>query len=253
MPEDSPSTTNAGFGLRMEKMLRAAEREAAEIRANAEQDAAGIVSRARLEAEVEDRERRQGWMERERTVADAVRAGAEQVGAAQRQAAEIMETVELEAQRIRGHAHNRAKEISAAAEEAAAATVRRAQLEVERLERVQAAARGDLDRVMRTLGGMRDALAYELESQPPQREAGQREAGPREPVQRDGGPPAPGQQVPPAQTPPSQAPVPQPRGGALGGRPGDFRRARTAGIVPDPEPTATQPVRRPAHESVTRG
>ncbi len=226
MPEDSPPTTNAGFGLRMEKMLRAAQSEAAEIVANAEQDAAGLLSRARLDAEAEDRQRRQGWVERERAVAEAVRAGAEEVASTQRQAAENLKAVELEAQRIRGH--NRAAEISAAAEAAAAETVRQARLEVERLERVRDAARADLDRVMRTLGGMRDALAYELESRPAE----------------------------PAPAPAAQQPVPQPRAGrgaGIGNRPGDFRRARTAGIVPDPETVPDGQLRSPAHEPVTRG
>ena len=237
MPEDSPPTTNSGFGLRMEKVLRAAQREAAEIVGNAEQDAAALLSRARMEAENEDRRRRQGWAEREQAVADAVRAGAEEVAAAQRQAVEIRDAVELEAQRIRGHAHNRAAEISAAAEEAAAEAVRQGRLEVERLERVREAARADLDRVMRTLGGMRDALAYELETRPaPGAGPTAFAAGPQSPA-------------------PQQAPVPQPRvghGTGIGNRPGDFRRARTAGIVPDPETGPDGPVRAPAQDSVTR-
>ena len=231
-PEDVPPTTSSGFGLRMEKVLRAAQREAAEIIASAEQDAAALLSRTRLDAEAESRERRQAWADRERAVAEAVRAGAEQVAVAQRQATENLEAVELEAQRIRGHAHNRAAEIQAAAEEAAAETVRQARLEVERLERVRDASRADLDRVVRTLGGMRDALAYELEARP---------GDPSHPTSR-------------SQNPQHQNPVPQPRDGGIGigTRPGDFRRARTAGIVPDPEsgPDVTAP--RAAHGSATR-
>ncbi len=217
----------------MEKVLRAAQREAAEIVANAEQDAAALLSRARLEAEAEDHLRRQGWVEREQAVAEAVRSGAEEVAAAQRQAAEIRDAVELEAQRVRGHAHNRAAEIAAAAEEAAAERVQQARLEVERLERVREAARADLDRVVRTLGGMRDALAYELEARP---------APPAEPAAASD-----------TTGPGPHSPIPQQRasiGAGIGNRPGDFRRARTAGIVPDPEPAPDGPAR--AHESVPR-
>ena len=231
-PEDLPPTTNSGFGLRMEKVLRAAQREAAEIVASAEQDAASLLSRARLDAEAEDRKQRQAWADRERAVAEAVRVGAEQVAVAQRQATEILEAVESEAQRIRGHAHNRAAEIQAAAEEAAAETVQQARLEVERLERVRDASRADLDRVLRTLGGMRDALAYELEARP--------------------GDPSPA--APLSRNPPYQNPVPQPRdrGIGIGTRPGDFRRARTAGIVPDPESGSDGTPPRAAHGSATR-
>ena len=211
----------------MEKVLRAAQREAAEIIASAAQDAASLLSRTRLDAEAEDRERRQVWADRERAVAEAVRAGAEQVAVAERQATEILEAVELEAQRIRGHAHSRAAEIQAAAEESAAESVRQARLEVERLERVRDASRADLDRVVRTLGGMRDALAYELEARPGD---------------------------PSRATPMAQNPVPQPRdrGIGIGTRPGDFRRARTAGIVPDPESGSEATAPRAAHGSATR-
>jgi hypothetical protein len=223
MPEDSPPTSNPGFGLRMEKVLRAAQREAAEIIANAEQDAAALMSRVRIDVEAEDRKRRQDWVERERAVAEAVRSGAEEVAAAHRQATEIVDAAEHEAQRIRGHAHNRAAEINAAAEAAAEEQVRLGQLEVERLERVRDAARADLERLVRTMGGMRDALAYELETRPAP------EA------------PAPG--------PPHR---PGPPAGGIGNRPGDFRRARTAGIVSDPDPAGDSPVRRSAHEPANR-
>jgi hypothetical protein len=171
-PENVPPTTNSGFGLRMEKVLRAAQREAAEIIASAQQDAASLLSRSRLDAEAEDRERRQGW--------------------------------------------------------AAAETVRQGRLEVERLERVRDASRADLDRVVRTLGGMRDALAYELEARPGD----------------------PSHAAP--QAPGSSNSLPQPRGIGIGTRPGDFRRARTAGIVPDPESGSDGTPPRATHGSATR-
>jgi hypothetical protein len=212
----------------MEKVLRAAQREAAEIIASAEHDAAALLSRSRVDAEAEDRERRQVWADRERAVADAVRGAAEQVAMAQRQATEILEAAELEAQRIRGRAHNRAAEIQVAAEAAAAETVQQARLEVERLERVRDASRADLDRVVRTLGGMRDALAYEMEARP--------------------GDPA--HAAPPARA--SQDSLAQPRGIGIGTRPGDFRRARTAGIVPDPESGSGGTPPRATHGSATR-
>jgi hypothetical protein len=176
----------------MEKVLRAAQREADEIRENAELDADALLSRARTEAEAEaeDLRRHRLWADREAAVGEAERQSTDGLAAARQQAADQH--------------------------------LQQAHAEVERLGRVRDATRADLNRLIRALSGMRDALAYELD--------------PRAAAPCTGADPIPTPRGPASPPGPSDNGASPGRPG-LGNRPGDYRRSRAA--APDPESPAT--------------
>jgi hypothetical protein len=156
-----------GFGVHLDRLLRAAEEEAAEIRRMAEQAAAALLTQAHIEIDRHEREQRDRWDEREAAVAAAEKRATDEWTAARQAAAALLADttaqVEDEAQRIRGHAFNRAKEIAEQAEQAAAETTRLAAEEVKRLHEVRDSARAEIVRLLRTLDGIRAALSYDLE------------------------------------------------------------------------------------------
>jgi cell division septum initiation protein DivIVA len=217
-PPPAADEPQPGLGHRIEKVLRAAQREADEIRENAELDADALLSRARAEVEAEDLRRHRLWADREAAVGEAERQSTDGLAAARQQAAELLAAAEQEAQCIRGHAHNRAHEIRTAAEQAAERHLQQAHAEVERLGRVRDATRADLNRLIRALSGMRDALAYELD--------------PRAAAPRTGADPIPRPRGPASPPGPSDNGASPGRPG-LGNDPGDYRRSRAA--APDPD------------------
>lgn len=160
-------TTPDTVGARLERLLRAAEEEGAEIRRTAEKAASALLTQAHVEIDRHERENRDRWNEREAAVVAAEKRTADEWAAAQQRAAELLADTtaqaEAEARRIRGHAYNRAKEITAHAEQAAAETTRLAAEEVDRLQVVREGAREEILRLLRTLDGIRAALAYEIE------------------------------------------------------------------------------------------
>jgi hypothetical protein len=156
-----------GPGRRMEKLLRAAEEEAQEIRAQAAREVAAVLARARSEAQDEQDEMRARWAQREAAVADTERAIAAAVADAQQQVRSLLETAERDAQHIRREAHERAEQMRLYAENAATQRSEQARAGVDRLVGIQTEVRADLERLMRTLGGVRDALAYELRAGAP--------------------------------------------------------------------------------------
>jgi hypothetical protein len=137
-----------GFGVHLDRLLRAAEEEAAEIRRMAEQAAAALLTQAHIEIDRHEREQRDRWDEREAAVAAAEKRATDEWTAARQAAAALLADttaqVEDEAQRIRGHAFNRAKEIAEQAEQAAAETTRLAAEEVKRLHEVRDSARAEI-------------------------------------------------------------------------------------------------------------
>lgn len=166
--DEGADTPSGGLGPRMDRLLRAAEQEAAEIRQGAERYAAALLTQAHAEIDRHDRDRRREWQDREAAVAESEQRAAVDLAAAREQAAGLVSDAraeaEVEAQRIRGHAYNGAKEIIQAAERSAAEQVAAAAQEVERLEQLREAARAEVQRLLRTLDGVRVALAYDLET-----------------------------------------------------------------------------------------
>ncbi|HEY0813777.1 MAG TPA: hypothetical protein VGE11_10905 [Pseudonocardia sp.] len=164
---DAGTPERAGPGRRMEKLLRAAEEEAKEIRAQATREVAAVLARARADAEQEQDEHRARWAQREAAIADAERAMAAAAAEAQQQVRALLEVAERDAQHIRREAHDWAEQTRLYAEHTAAQRTEQARAAVERLVGVQAEVRADLERLMRTLSGVRDALAYELRAGAP--------------------------------------------------------------------------------------
>ncbi len=157
----------AGPGRRMEKLLRAAEEEAQQIRAQASREVAAVLSRARTEAQEEQDELRTRWAQREAAVAETERAIGAAVTEAQQQVRGLLEAAERDAQHIRREAHERAEQMRLYAEHAAGQRSEQARAGVDRLVALQTEVRADLERLLRTLGGVRDALAYELRAGAP--------------------------------------------------------------------------------------
>ncbi len=150
----------AGPGRRMEKLLRAAEEEAQQIRVQASREGAAVLSRARTEAQEEQDELRSRWAHREAAVAETERAIGAAVTEAQQQVRGLLEAAERDAQHIRREAHERAEQMRLYAEHAAGQRSEQARAGVDRLVALQTEVRADLERLLRTLGGVRDALAY---------------------------------------------------------------------------------------------
>jgi hypothetical protein len=187
---------------------------------------------AHTELDAHERERCRDWQAREAAVVEAEARAAAELAAAHQHAAELHAQADREAQLIRGHAHNRAQQITAAAEQAAAQKVAQAGAEVERLQRLRESTRAEIQRLLRTLDGIRDALAYDLESATPQipsqQSAPPQSAAATAATRRSGGPAT-----------VSGAAAEVDPGAALGQRRGDLHRARLSGLV------AAAPTRHP--------
>ncbi len=155
------------LGARLERLLRAAEQEAAQIREAAERRAAALLTEAHAEIARHQQDRRREWQKREAAVATAQERSTIALAAASEQAAQLTEAAEEEAQRIRDRAHLRAREASDAAAQAIEHARRDAAQELERLTQLRDAARAEIRRLLRSLDGVRDALAYELDTPTP--------------------------------------------------------------------------------------
>jgi hypothetical protein len=175
---DAEAPERAGPGRRMEKLLRAAEEEAQEIRAQAAREVAAVLARARADAQEEQDELRARWAQREAAIADAERAIAAAATEAQQQVRALLEAAERDAQHVRREAHERAEQMRLYAEHSAAQRTEQARAGVERLVGIQTEVRADLERLMRTLGGVRDALAYELRAGAPAAPSGEEPTAP---------------------------------------------------------------------------
>ena len=127
----------------MERLLRAAEQEAAQIREAAERRAAALLTEAHAEIARHEQDRRREWQEREAAVAAAQERSTIELAAACEQAAQLAEAAEEEAQRIRDQAHLRAREASDAAEQAIEHARRDAAQELERLTQLRDATRAE--------------------------------------------------------------------------------------------------------------
>lgn len=144
-----------GFGLRVERMLREAEREAEQERDAAARQAADILARAHAEAESHRREVERALAERlaalddetirrDRELAEREREVGERLAAARSEAAEITSAAEAEAAR-------RAREMLEHAGREAAARRDRTNREVERLTGVRDGVHAELVRLRRDL------------------------------------------------------------------------------------------------------
>jgi len=154
----APSDEGA-LGARLDRLMRAAEQEAVQIREAAERRAAALLT----EIDRHEQDRRREWREREAAVASAERRAVDELAEAREQAERLVEAAEDEAERIRGRARLQAREIGDAAEESIEHLRRDAERELERFTQLRDAAKAEIQRLLRSLDGVRDALAYELD------------------------------------------------------------------------------------------
>lgn len=161
-PVSSPSG-DGGLGPRLDRLLRAAEQEALQVRESAERRAGALLTEAHAEIARHEQDRRQEWQERQAVLAAAEHRGAVEMTAAREQAAQLVAAAESEAQHIRGRALLQAREISDAAEQDIEQRHREAAAELDRLTRLRDVTRAEIMRLLRTLDGIREALAYDLD------------------------------------------------------------------------------------------
>jgi len=143
-PEGEP-VADANFGARVEKILKLAEDEAREVRAQAEAAAAALIDQAQTQV-TEQRERAEQEIAAWR--AEANREAAEQDNALRRRSSELdtaCQEAERESERVRGQARAEAEQIRTAAGTTAEEMVRTATADAEMMTR---AARAESDRLL---------------------------------------------------------------------------------------------------------
>ena len=143
-PEGEPAT-DVNFGARVEKILKLAEDEAREVRAQAEAAAAALLDQARAQA-TEQRDRAEQEIAAWR--AEANREAAEQDNALRRRSSELetaCQEAEREGERVRAQARAEAEQIRAAAGTTAEELVRTATADAEMTTR---SARSEADRLL---------------------------------------------------------------------------------------------------------
>lgn len=161
-PEAAPPAEE-GFGFRAEKLLRLAEQEATELRANASREASAIVEKARTEAEQHRHEVEQSLIsrasvmeqqaaERATELQDREQQIADQLAAARDQADELNTTATRAAERLRQESEAAAEETRRRAEQVALRREEKATQEVTRLTALQGDVRGELSRLAGVLG-----------------------------------------------------------------------------------------------------
>ncbi len=104
--------------------------------------------------------------QRDPVVPDGERMSADALAEAKRTSAMMIEAAERDARMIRARAEDHADQLRGQGEHAARQLVEQARAEVAQLVGIRKGVRAELDRLSRTLGGIREALTYELQSMP---------------------------------------------------------------------------------------
>ena len=180
LAEQDATSGHARLGPQMEKVLRAAGREAAELRESAHAEANVVLARAREAAEVSEARLRERWNQLRAAEAAAERQAQMVLDAAGRRADELISAAEEEARSARDRAHEQVKQTLEDTAHTAHQLLEQGRLEVERLESMRDSVRAELDRLLRALTGVRDALSYELQARsgPPSDSTAPLAAGP---------------------------------------------------------------------------
>lgn len=166
--EATATASESGFGSRVERLLRVAEQEAAEIRDKASEDATGLLERARAEAEThrhqteEDLNARaakldQDMARREATLNEREQEIDDKRAAASAEVERIRAAAERDAQQEREKAQQRAREMIDEADRSARARRDAAEAEVARLAKVRDDVRAEMAELHRLLGSELDA------------------------------------------------------------------------------------------------
>lgn len=153
-----------GFGVRVERVLKLAEREAAELRAKATDEATALVEKARAEAEQHRHEAEQALIARATSLDQEAARRTAALDARERDIAEKVDTAREEAETIRHDAERDAAAERAKTEQRAIRLIRQAEetasqhrdaatREVERLTATQEVVRTELARLHHLLDG----------------------------------------------------------------------------------------------------
>ncbi|MDN5917688.1 MAG: hypothetical protein L0I76_21760 [Pseudonocardia sp.] len=177
----APVADERSFGLRVERVLQSAEREAADLRdkaaaeaaallGSARSEAATLLSTARSEAEQRRRQTEQALLGRAATLDAEFTSRAAALDARQREVDDRIATADREAERIREEAERAAADERAGAERRAADLMRHAE---EAVREQRADASHDVDRlsvlrdeVRAELSRLRGVLGSELDREP---------------------------------------------------------------------------------------
>jgi cell division septum initiation protein DivIVA len=176
--EAGESVSAPGFGYRVEKLLRAAEDEACEVRAVGAREATALLDRARGEAEARRHEMEQSLIARgaasdqqaaQRMVRldERERRVAERAAAARDEAEQMLTQARHQCDQLWLQARTRAERERAAAQDAILQRRRAAEQELGRLHRLHDQMRGQLARLLDSLAGEFSAT-NPVPSAPPQ-------------------------------------------------------------------------------------
>ncbi len=144
-----------GFGVRAEKIIRLAEQEAAEVRGNADSDAAAMLEKVRTDAETHRHDVEQALIAREVQFESQVAERIAKIEEQEQRAADHLVAAREEAARIQTDAARAADRIRFEADVAAAETLKRTEAEVRRR---QDETEQEVDRLTGVLGGVRSDL-----------------------------------------------------------------------------------------------
>ncbi len=151
----TPSSEDRGFGLRVERVLHAAEREAAELREKASHEAAAVVEKAQADADQARRQTEEALLGRAAKLDNEFTARSATLDEREQEVDRIVERARTEAEEIRAEARHTAAEESAAAERRAADLLRQAERTIEQQ-------RADATRDIGRMALLRDEVRQEL-------------------------------------------------------------------------------------------
>ncbi|WP_132421821.1 hypothetical protein [Pseudonocardia endophytica] len=151
----TPGAEDRGFGQRVERVLNAAEHEAAALRAKASDEASALLDKARADAERARKQTEEALLGRAAKLDDEFTSRSSALDAREQEVDRIVERARAEAEEIRAEAERRAAEETAAAESRAADLLREAERTIERQ-------RADATRDIGRMAALRDEVRQEL-------------------------------------------------------------------------------------------
>lgn len=164
LAESQNSGNQQGFGYRVEKLMRTAEQEAAEVRTSAAREATALLERARADAEAHRHEVEQSLItrtamldqeaaQRKVELDERERQIGEQAAASRQEAERMHADVKRQAEQVRQEAQARAEQERVKVEKAIRERQAAAEQELGRLRSLHDEVRGQLARLLESLAG----------------------------------------------------------------------------------------------------
>ncbi|WP_156935168.1 hypothetical protein [Pseudonocardia spinosispora] len=164
LAESQNSGGPQGFGYRVEKLMRTAEQEAAEVRTSAAREATALLERARADAEAHRHEVEQSLItrtamldqeaaQRKVELDERERQIGEQAAASRQEAERMHADVKRQAEQVRQEAQARAEQERVKVEKAIRERQAAAEQELTRLRSLHDEVRGQLARLLESLAG----------------------------------------------------------------------------------------------------